>query len=89
MSEKTTSHAQQFKDTWTKMVDDHVVRVTGAWDEAAKLEAKCVEQATSAIDELAKIQKETIAYFGNLTAEWRKLSLDATKRTADFFTARS
>lgn len=89
MSEKTTSQAQQFKDTWTKMVDDHVARVTGAWDEAAKVEAKGLEQAASAIDELAKIQKETLDYFGNLTAEWRKLSLDATKRTADFFAARS
>lgn len=89
MSEKTTSQAQQFKDTWTKMVDDHVVRITGAWDEAAKMEAKGLEQAVSAVDELAKIQKETLNYFGNLTAEWRKLSLDATKRTADFFTARS
>lgn len=89
MSEKTTSQAQQFKDTWTKMVDDHVVRITGAWDEAAKVEAKGLEQAASAIDELAKIQKETLNYFGNLTAEWRKLGLDATKRTADFFAARS
>jgi hypothetical protein len=89
MSEKAASQAQQIKDTWTKMVDDHVVRVTAAWDEVAKLEGKGLEQAQSAVAELATMQKETLAYFGQLSAEWRKLGLEATKRTADFFTARA
>ena len=89
MSDKTTSQAQQFKDTWTKMVEDHVTRFTAAWDEAAKLETKGVEHATNAIDELAKIQKETLGYFTQLTNEWRKVSLEATKRTADFLTPKS
>ena len=89
MSEKSTSQAQQFKDTWTTMVEDHVTRVTAAWDEAAKIETKGLEQATSAIAELAKIQTETLGYFTHLPGEWRKLSLEATKRTADFLTPKS
>jgi ferritin-like metal-binding protein YciE len=58
-------------------------------DEAAKLETKGMEQATSAIDELGKMQKDSLAYLAQLTTEWRKLTLEATKRTAELFAARS
>ena len=37
------------------------------------------------VDEAAKITKESIAYSSALAAEWRRLSLEAVKRTADMF----
>ncbi len=89
MSDTTSSHTQQIKNTWTKAVDDGMARMTAAMEEGAKLESKGVEQATQAIEELAKLQKDSLAYMVQLTAEWRKLTLEATKRTAELFAARS
>ncbi|MBM4358647.1 MAG: hypothetical protein FJ096_11125 [Deltaproteobacteria bacterium] len=89
MSETTNSHAQQIKNTWTKAVDDGVARLSAAMEEGAKLESKGVAQATQAIEELAKLQRDSLGYLVQLSAEWRKLTLEATKRTAELFAARS
>ena len=38
-----------------------------------------------AVDELARLAGDSITYFGQLSNEWRKLSLEAVQRTADAF----
>lgn len=89
MSDQHTSQTQQIKDAWAKALEEGVARTTAAWDEASKLEAKAVERATETIEGLAKAQKDSLEYMVKLSSEWRKLALEATKRTAELFAARS
>jgi hypothetical protein len=55
-------------------------------DEWAKLEAKSNEQMQHAIDESARLARESLSYTMKLSAEWRKLALETMKRTGNAFT---
>lgn len=48
---------------------------------ASELETKGVERATGAIEETARLTKETFAYGAQMAAEWRKLSLEILEQT--------
>lgn len=88
MAEKTASQTQQAAaDQWKKIVEDQVARVQQLQDDLARFEQKGIEQMRTAVDESAKIAKESINYLSQLTAEWRKLSIDATRRAAELMTA--
>ena len=39
-----------------------------------------------AIDEMAKLSRDSVDYFGQLSAEWRKLTLEATRKAAELLT---
>ena len=85
MVENVTSQVQQGFGVWKKAWEDHVSRVNAIVTEVNKVEQKNVEQFTNAVDEFAKLTRENLAYATQLAAEWRKLSLDATKKAATFF----
>lgn len=86
-SSQTQQNVQQTADQWKKLVDEQIGRMTSSWEELARLEAKGAEQARSAIDELARLGKEYLAYSAQIGAEWRKLATDATKLVADRLSA--
>ena len=69
-------------ETWMKLADDSLARFRDMAKEAEKLEAKNVERANAAIEEAAKLQKETVAYAAELGAQWRKISLEAFQDAA-------
>ncbi len=69
-------------ETWQKMADDSIARTTAFYAEVEKAGTKQIGQAESAIDEIAKIQKETLAYGAKLTAEFRKYSIEAFQNAA-------
>lgn len=74
----TTDHVfapQQWMNFWKKASDDQLQRMQTMGDEWAKLEGKGFEQWSIAVDEMAKLTKESLAYTGQLAAEWRKLYL--------------
>lgn len=85
MVDQVTSQMQQGFGVFKKAWEDHVSRVTGIVTEVNKLEQKNAEQFTNAVDEVAKLTRENLAYATQLAAEWRKLSLDATKKAASMF----
>jgi hypothetical protein len=68
------------------MSEDTVTRTNAFFAEVEKAEAKRVERAESVIEEMAKLQKETLAYSAQLGAEWRKLSLEAFQKASQFAT---
>jgi hypothetical protein len=72
-------------ETWQKLTDDSIARTTALFSEVDKVEAKRVQRAESAIEEMAKIQKETIAYSAQLGAEFRKVSLEAFQNATNAF----
>jgi hypothetical protein len=74
-------------ETWQKLTDDSIARTTAFYAELEKAEAKRIERAESAIEEIAKLQKETVAYGAQLTAELRKVSLEAIKNAQTSFAA--
>lgn len=69
-------------ETWQKLTDDSIARATAFYGEVEKAEAKRIERAESAIEELAKLQKETIAYGSHLGAEFRKVSIEALQQVS-------
>jgi hypothetical protein len=83
MAEQTTSQAQQIKDGFKKAIDDNAARVESAFSELAKLEEKGLEQACAQLDEATRLTKVSLAYASELAAQWRKLVIDATRRSAE------
>jgi hypothetical protein len=77
---------QQVVGEWSRMVSEHVNRVETGLGELAKFETKAVAQAVTGFEEAGRIAKESLAYSEKATAEWRKLFLDATRRTAAILT---
>lgn len=71
-------------ETWTKMAEDSTSRASAFWAEMDKADAQRVERTTVAIDEVARLQKETLAYTAKLSTEWRKMSADAMKQFTTF-----
>jgi len=69
-------------DTYKKMTDDAVARTQAFYAELEKAEARRVERAESAVEEMTKLQKETMAYSLQLGAEIRKASLETVQRVA-------
>ena len=70
---------------WKRMVDENTGRVESIYAEMAKVEDKGVERLHSAVDESARLMKDSFTWYSELSAEWRKMSLDATRRTAELF----
>ena len=71
-------------ETWQKMSEESLVRANAFFAEVEKAEAKRLEQSEAAINEFAKMQRETLAYGAQLGAEWRKATLDAFQRASAF-----
>jgi hypothetical protein len=65
-------------------MDEQLARVELMYGEMARMQEQSLEQTRHAVDEMAKLTKDSINYFGQLQAEWRKLTLDAAKKSADF-----
>lgn len=70
---------------WKRMVDEQTGRIESMYAEMAKAEDKGLSQVSAAIDESARLMKDSFAWYAELTAEWRKMTLDATRRSAELF----
>lgn len=70
-------------ETFTKMAEDSSSRASAFFAEIEKQDAARVERTSSAIDEVARLQKETLAYTAKMGAEMRKISVDAFKSMTD------
>ena len=89
MSEKSaTNGGSPFQDNpFQKLFDEQLGRMASIYDEMMRLETEGVDRATTAIDEMAKLTKESIGYATKLSSEWRRLGLETTRRTAQFWSA--
>ena len=76
---------QHFGDIWVKSMKDHVARVEAMNKEFERVEAQGADRASEALDEVAKLTRESMAYAQKLGAEWRKAYLDALKKSAEMF----
>ena len=76
-------------ETWQKLSDDSLARATAFYAEVEKAEAKRVERTETAIEEMVKLQKETMAYGVQLAADMRKVSLEAIQKATTFAASNS
>ena len=58
-------------------------------EELNKLENKGIDQLRTAIDEATRMMKSSIEYQTQISNEWRKLALEATRRAAELLTPRA
>ena len=77
---------QQILDMWTKATKDHLDRMEQLGEQLSKAQGQGVERAQQAIDESAKLMKESMTYALNLSREWQKLSLEMTKKATESVT---
>ena len=68
-----------------RALHDGVERTRAFWDEYARLVAQGLAHGRTMVTEGARMAGETFGYAAQLTAEWRKLSLEATRRTLEMF----
>lgn len=70
---------------------DNVLRMQATmnayWDELAGYENAMYARARSASQDMANLAGESIQYVAQLTAEWRKMTVEATRRVAESFKA--
>ncbi len=83
MSDEKTSQVQETQAAWKKMVDDQIARTELAYAEMARVQQQVLTHNKEAIDQMAKLTKDSVDYLAQLGAEWRKLTLEATRRTVD------
>ena len=73
-------------DAWKKAADAHMARVQAFYDATAAWEARGAEQTRGALDESARLMRETVLYTTQVSAEWRKQSLEAMKNAVSMMT---
>ncbi len=89
MAEKTVSQVQQSAEGWKKLWEEHLGRMAAAQEQTARLEQQWMDNLQAAVDQTATLTKQALSYSAQLSSEWRKLSLDAARKTTDLFTAKA
>lgn len=81
--------SQQFLDLWVKSTQEQIARMDQMAEQLHKVQGQAVDRTREAIDESARLMKESLAYSVQLSSEWRKVTLEATKKTADLYTPKA
>ena len=76
-------------EAFAQLMRDQIARTQTIMGELANYEGVAVTRARTAVDELARLANDSLSYFGQLSAEWRKLSVEAMQRTVDAFTPKA
>ena len=66
-----------------RLVQENVGRTHKLLDELAAYEAVAVERARAAVADLARLATDSLEYGARLSAEWRKLAVDTTRRVVE------
>jgi len=82
------SSTQQALDAWHKLVDENISRMGKLYQELARIEGRSIEQMGQSIDEMAKVLKESFSYASQYSSEWRRVTLETARRTAELLTPR-
>ena len=77
---------QTFQGEWQKWVLGGASQIETALNEIAKIQSKAVAKALAGIDEAGQFARESVGVAERVGAEWRKLALEATRKTAEALT---
>ena len=76
------TQVQQFWATWGKMAGAELSQLEKLSAELGKTRGEGVERAQQAIDESARLMKESLSYANELSTQWQKLALELTRQAA-------
>lgn len=86
MSTKKTSQAQQNQpqqsaaSTFVSTLEEQAQRVEAAVQDMTQAQATGLDRAQDAIDEMARLSKQSLEYAAKLTGQWNELVLDAGRK---------
>jgi predicted transcriptional regulator len=80
---------QQMLEIWTKATQEQLARMDKMAEQVQSMQGQAVERTKEAIDETARLMKESVAYATALSNEWRKVSLEATKKATEMVTPKA
>lgn len=89
MDKTTSSQPHNPTTDYQKYVNDSLTRMGQVFEEVAKLQTQAAQQATRAIDDTARLMKDSINYSQQLAEEFRKLSVENGKKAAELFTPKA
>lgn len=72
-------------DALTQVACDHVERLQSFYNQAADLESATYERARKSAKEIGDMMSESVTYVTDVSREWRKLGLEAARRSARVF----
>jgi hypothetical protein len=71
------------QEMFARLVQENVTRTHKLLDELAGYEAVAVERARAAVSDLARLATDSLEYGVRLSAEWRKLAVDTSRRVVE------
>ena len=74
--------------TFGKLTEDNLQRVQALYDELASWESRAYDRTKATMSHVSEMANDSLAYASALSAEWRKLTLEATRRGVELFSAR-
>ena len=90
MSEKNVNNvAGPMADAWKKGLEENMARVQSGFEELAKLEQMATEQTRVLLNDIARLQQEGLTWATKVNAEWRKVGMDAFRKSAELFTPKA
>lgn len=72
-------------EAFGQMMRDQITRTQAMMEELAVYENVAAQRARTAVNDLAKLAADSIGYMSQLSAEWRKVAVEAGRRAADAF----
>ena len=98
MADKKTSQAQHASHPFQNIPDASFTsasarermpagagQIDALLEQAGEAERKGFEQMRTAIDESARLMNEALAWQAQMSSEWRRMTLEAVRRTTDMF----
>jgi hypothetical protein len=70
-------------DAFAAYSREHLARLEAWMRELAQLEETMVTRARATTAQLAQLTQDSLDYVAQLSAEWRKLAMDVTRRASD------
>lgn len=72
-------------ETWTQLARDNIERIESFCGQLVELEEAAYQQARKSAAELGNKMSESASCFADIGREWRKLGIDAARRSAQAF----
>ncbi len=82
----TKNTAASFMDQWKQNMSQQMERFESFQQDMVNMEATQHEQATKNFQEMSRLMQESFQYTQQLGNEWRKLTLESTRRAASMMT---
>lgn len=86
MSNSFFTHPQQIASFWTKAYEQQLDRMATVTADLDKKQTEGLERGQQAIDDSAKLVKDSVVQAGELASEWRQWWLSAARRSMDLAT---